>query len=356
MNIPFSTPVANHGKKVRSSNMELFRIVAMFLVLVVHADYFSLKGPETSDFLTSPFASMTRVFFESLSIGCVDMFILLSGWFGIRPKVKGLAGFIYQCLFFMCGIYVVCLAAGVAPFSPKILFNEVMFKSYWFITAYIALYLLSPVLNAFVQKSSEKELRWFLVCFYSFELIYSWFARSATFFMNGYSTLSFIGLYMLARYLRLYPNKLTQRSGWFDLGVFMGIVVLQAAVLSATTAAGLPTATAWVFSYESPLVVASSAYLLLFFSKLDFQSKLVNVIGKSSFAVYLFHQEPRLCSLYFVPFVRHIYGDYSGIACLGVMFLFLLGVFALAVLVDRIRLRTWNLLGAYLSQWPWFNA
>ena len=36
-------------KKFRQSNMELLRIVAMFLVLLVHADFFSIGAPSASD-------------------------------------------------------------------------------------------------------------------------------------------------------------------------------------------------------------------------------------------------------------------------------------------------------------------
>lgn len=349
-------PVVSNVKKERSSNFELFRIVAMFLVLVVHADFFSLNVPETSDFLSSPIPSMARVFFQSLSIGCVDMFVLLSGWFGIHPKIKGFTSFIYQCLFFACGIYVVCLAAGLTSFNLKDFFFLVTFRRYWFVTAYIGLYILSPLLNAFVEKATEKQLRWFVIAFYSFELFYSWFARSVTFFASGYSTMSFIGLYMLARYLHLYPHKLTRMSKWLDLGVFIAVVVFQTIVLSVGQQKSIPAGSSWLFSYESPLVIAASVSLLLFFSKLHFRSKMVNVIGKSSFAVYLLHLHPCICTSFFIPLVRQIYGNHDGLVCLSLIFLFLLGVFALAVVIDRIRLWTWNLLSPVLPKWAVFNA
>ncbi|MEE1222287.1 MAG: acyltransferase family protein [Bacteroidaceae bacterium] len=334
----------------------MFRIVAMFLVLVVHADFFSLNVPETSDFLSSPIPSMARVFFQSLSIGCVDMFVLLSGWFGIHPKIKGFTSFIYQCLFFACGIYVVCLTAGLTSFSMSDFFALVVFRPYWFVTAYIGLYVLSPLLNLFVEKATEKQLRWFVICFYTFELFYSWFANSASFFASGYSTMSFIGLYMLARYLHLYPHKLTRMSKRLDLGVFLGIVILQTVVLSGTKVMGLQNVGFRVFSYESPLVIAASVSLLLFFSKLHFRSKMVNVIGKSSFAVYLLHLHPCICTSFFIPLVRQIYGNHDGLVCLSLIFLFLLGGFALAVVIDRIRLWTWNLLSPVLPKWAVFNA
>lgn len=37
-------------KTKRQSNIELLRIIAMFLVLVVHADFWSLGGPNAEEF------------------------------------------------------------------------------------------------------------------------------------------------------------------------------------------------------------------------------------------------------------------------------------------------------------------
>lgn len=58
--------------------MELLRIVAMFLVHLVHADFFSIGAPSASDCVNSPVDSSLSVFFEAISIACVDIFVCLS--------------------------------------------------------------------------------------------------------------------------------------------------------------------------------------------------------------------------------------------------------------------------------------
>ena len=52
--------------KVRQSNMELLRIIAMFLVLLVHADFFSLGAPSASDCVNAPVESSLKVFFQAI--------------------------------------------------------------------------------------------------------------------------------------------------------------------------------------------------------------------------------------------------------------------------------------------------
>ena len=82
--------------------MELLRVVAMFMVLVLHADFLALGAPDVNLVHQEPLFAFGQYFFEALSIGCVDLFVLLSGWFGIKPKWSGFCNFIFQCLFFFC--------------------------------------------------------------------------------------------------------------------------------------------------------------------------------------------------------------------------------------------------------------
>lgn len=74
----FTSNFIKGSGRLRLSNMELFRIIAMFLVLVVHADYYTLNAPTATELATTPVSAVTRIFIECLSIGCVNMFILIS--------------------------------------------------------------------------------------------------------------------------------------------------------------------------------------------------------------------------------------------------------------------------------------
>ena len=89
----------------RQSNMELLRIVAMFLVLIVHADFAALGHPTYDQAVNETAVTLWRYIFEGLAIVCVNVFVLLSGWFGIRPSVKGFSKFIFQVFFFSLALY-----------------------------------------------------------------------------------------------------------------------------------------------------------------------------------------------------------------------------------------------------------
>ena len=333
----------HQSKKERDSNMELFRMLAMFLVLVVHADFFSLGPPSNIEILESPFSSFARLFFESLSIGCVNMFVLLSGWYGIRPKINSFCSFIFQCAFFLFGIYAFCLLFHLSEFNIQgVMGCLLLLKWNWFIKAYLLLYIISPVLNSFVEFSTQKQYRNVLICFFIFQSIFSWIVNAAVFFESGYSTISFIGLYLLARFFAKYKETLVQ----YDKKVYLFIFVIVTFIGTITAYLfgrfGIPYLPALIFRYDSPVVIMASLSLLIYFSKLHFHSKIINWIGASSFAVFLLHTSPNLCEQYFVPIVKKIYQQSDGLLCILSIGSFLILIYLVAILLDQIRKIMWH--------------
>lgn len=200
--------------KQRESNFELLRIISMFMILALHADFYSLGEPGVEDFRCSPLSASTRLLVEMMSIVSVNVFVMISGWFGIKSSIKGLANFVFQCLFFLVGIYAVALLFGSVPLSAKGIALCLGFchGSNWFIRAYLGLFILSPILNAFLERCTRRQLEYVLISFYTFQTIYG-FIGNVDFFCSGYSTFSFIGLYLLSRYLKLYGTALCKWGG-----------------------------------------------------------------------------------------------------------------------------------------------
>lgn len=344
MNGKNTAMVAN--RKKRSSNIELLRILAMFLVLLVHANFFSLGAPTLDTIKQTPIFAFGSFFIQGISICCVNLFVLISGWFGIRPKLKSFFQLLFQCLFFLIGIYVVMTIIGLTDVSFKGILKGIagcffLLKWNWFIKAYICLYIIAPMINSYVDNVDKYHVRNFLISFYTFQTLYSWISDAAVFFESGYSTISFIGLYTLARYARLYPNRFTLFNEKVDLMIYLSISLLLALVGYLCIANNINILTNKIFSYVNPLVILSALYLLLFFSKIELHSSIVNWIGASSFAVFLLHTNPNLCLQYFVPSVKFIVLEYNGLLFVMALLFFLIGIFLLAILIDQLRIVLW---------------
>ena len=100
---------------LRQSNLELLRIVARLVVLVVHADFLAFGKPDIAQIGSNPCASWLSYWVEAFAIVCVDLFVLLSGYFGIVWRFKSLGAYLFQVLFFAAGI---CLAYYAAVRIP----------------------------------------------------------------------------------------------------------------------------------------------------------------------------------------------------------------------------------------------
>lgn len=52
-------------RKMRASNMELLRIIAMFFVLLIHANFWAVLPPTVDEIVQNPVDAWIRTFFES---------------------------------------------------------------------------------------------------------------------------------------------------------------------------------------------------------------------------------------------------------------------------------------------------
>ena len=156
-----------------------------------------------NDLAVAPLETGFRYLVESLGIVSVNVFVLISGWFRIKTDVQRILKFVFQVLFFWVGGYLLFLLVGRAELSWKgILECFALTKWDWFIKAYAVLIILAPVLNAFVDNTTEKQFRSVVIAFFLFQTIYGWIGGGYRFFVHGYGPLSFIGLYLFSQYVR----------------------------------------------------------------------------------------------------------------------------------------------------------
>ena len=328
----------------RKSNMELLRIVAMMLVLIVHSDFFTLGIPTQELCKISPGFAFGKYFFQSISIVCVNVFILISGWFGIKPNWKSFLNFLFQCLFFSIGIYIVCIITGLANFSIRGI-AECFFltSSYWFIKAYIGLYIFAPMINAFIENKGEKDMCNYLLAYFTFQTVFAWLSTGAEFLIAGLNTLSFIGLYTLARFVRLYPSKYTTLPAKIYFFLFFLIAIFSTIITFILTDLGIGHIVGRFYTYVNPIVILASLTLMLAFTRLDFKSKFINWIACSCFAVYLLHVNPNVIG-HFCNTIIKITQENTGIIMLLYLFVFLLFVFIISILIDKLRIYIWTIL------------
>ena len=349
--------------KVRESNIELLRNISMFMILIIHANFVSLPHLQYNDFISNIVPSIMRCTIESFGIVAVNVFVFITGWFGLNINKKRVLSFIFQILFLVGGGGILLILLGRSSFSVGWLLDVFQLsRKDWFIKSYFVLMIISPILNTFSKTTEEKIQRILVIAFFMFEAVYGWVMGGRRFFLDGYGPLHFIGLYITAQYIHnrlkdtstpLIIKKIFTLPYYADLGVFFLIVIINTIFYVSSTIL-LHDATylfSAAYAYSNPLVMIGAVYLFLFFSKLKMPHvKAINWLGASSFAVYLIHTETTVMNTIFTPIVQCLFDNYSGLICVGYIFSFLCVVYISAVLIDQLRIFSWKKLLGLISK------
>jgi surface polysaccharide O-acyltransferase-like enzyme len=326
-------------KPVRDSNIELLRIVAMFLVLLDHSGYTSINPPTNEEVFSTPMLSLARHCCQSFSSICVNVFVLISGWFGIKAKISRIVEFLFQCYFICFVSYFALLAIGIA--SPMSMGDWVCFfvlGDLWFVMAYLILYLMAPMINMFIESLTQKQFLYFLLAFLMIQFLHG-FVIQVSWFDKGMSPFTLMSLYMVGRYMRLFPNRYITMNKWIDMLIYFVVSFLGAVFTFAGVRHGAEGYR--FFSYASPTIIIASVYFFLFFTKFSFKSRLVNWVAASAFAVYVLDCEGHFWSFYLST--NHSWWmSGSPSAYLIKTLLFDVAVFIVAIFLDKIRIIVWQ--------------
>ena len=353
--------------KKRDANFELLRIIAMFMIITLHYNLHSNALLELGVPATK--VQLFATLLESFAITGLNVYVLLSGYFMSRSNVRPsrLLSLIAQVYFYtivislamiIVGTYVV--HSGNSVFKMGQYLFPISSEHYWFVTAYIIMYVLSPIMNAAVNTLSRKQLKWSIIGL----LVWFCFIKSIVPVMfvtdnYGYDFGWFICLYLIAAYIRKYDVVLfynAKRSGLvfvfsclmiFAMSVVLHFINLKTGRLNYY--ATVPTHLNFIFTLTGSLGLFS----LFRFYRMK-EGKLADIsrlLGPLTFGVYLVHMHLEIRDRW-VVWMEHLMGDVpSGSVLLfawhyirSIIIVFLAGVF-----VDWIRKMIFDFLGRVLQ-------
>ena len=157
----------------RESRFDILRLLSMFMIIVGHLIYHGIRHI-TSDEMADPGFEHTAI---GLTNFCLlqltgylcnigpNLFILISGYFLIHPRPIRYSlekGFRLWCniVFYSLLFYGIFIATGLYAYDTETLLRQIMpihSTSYWFMTMYIGVLLLSPFLARLAQSLSKRE-------------------------------------------------------------------------------------------------------------------------------------------------------------------------------------------------------
>lgn len=286
--------------KQRNPMLDLFRMVIMFMITLGHA---LVHGGGTPDLFTPAYyTTNTLIMFLYVHVDC---FIIMSGYLGADKNFKcskwlRLWG---QMLFWSLVLFFLCSAIE-SNFQIKELVKSIMpftQQRYWFMTAYLLMYLLTPLLNKLIQAMKKNEYRRSLIVYFAIYILLqnliAWREFTA---VNSLSPLFFCFLYMLGGYFRKYPPE--RKIKWpliYILSCIIRCVYFFGASAITVRTFGEPLGETLLNGYTSFLVIIGAVALFMTFATAEIRfrersAKLLAFVSPLMLGVYLIHDNPSL--------------------------------------------------------------
>ena len=314
-----SSHIPNNSKQ-RESNFELLRLLAMFSIVLYH-----LLGIYWNDSDAHQY-----VMFDALTVPFhfgVPVFVLISGYFGIRISWRGILKLLVPVFIYYVPIELTMthLRGG----GPSDYFNKFLFLSqtpYWFVQTYFWLFLVSPAINLYMKDATLKKRLWVLFAL-AFITMYVGTIGNDLSLAEGKNVLYFSLLYIIGNTLHQYKSY-WERLLWrwlltIVLLLNIGLVLIYFVFCSIPTKLFFP--------YNSVGMLLNSILIFILFGHLNIKSQFINYLASSAFIIYLVHGEPTLCQLQ-MNYVGQIYHHVG----YGISFYFALAGFSLLVMIISI--------------------
>lgn len=269
----------------RDSRYEILRLLAMFGIVVDH--YLCFGGVQY-------YGSKYNVLLAGLIaiLGgktCNLVFIMISSWFCVereelKPISKGTFELFVRCMFFSVFGYIISCFLWEEAFSLNTFVNSFLWMrvNYGFMTNYILLMVIAPVLNMFIKKITEKSLGYFVASILIFTIILNPIYNLPYVVIN-------IEIYLLIGYIKLYCiDKIQGRK---VLNVLLVSVLLIALIQVVAFSIGKEYL---MFLFDSEFdvaVIVNSLCIFLLASKLpSMRNRIINFLSRGLVSVYLLHE------------------------------------------------------------------
>lgn len=282
--------------KVRNSNLELFRIITMLLIIAHH---YVVNSGLIDLVYESNIPNVNDIFLLLFGWGGktgINCFVLITGYFMCSSHIttKKFIKLISERYFYYIGIFLLFLLFGYSAFSLKD-FAKTVFPFFnvttGFTSCYLLFYLFIPFLNKIIKSMNEKEHLSLVVLLLLIYTILPSFLKATVSF--NYITW-FIVIYFIASYIKLYPKECYNKTKlWAMLTIFfVGLSWLSVIVIYIFGRRFGIQDQAYFFVADSnkilALLTALSSFML--FKNLEIkQNKFINVLATSTFGVLLIH-------------------------------------------------------------------
>lgn len=335
--------MSNKYTKVRESNIELLRIIAMIMIVlshyVLHSEIDTFNMP----------IGFNRFLLEVANLGDIGViiFVLITGYFSIKSdnpfKMKKLVMLIFEVVFYSLVIYVIFLLLGIIPFSIKELIHNlfpITYQMYWFMSVFVLLYIFIPFINILLNSCDRKKhLNLIFISILIFSVIGTFTNRLN--YANEF--VQFIMFYIIGAYFGKYNEKIfTNKKNNYIVFIVVSLVMICSVILfdfiNKDFSFGIDSSYLFRMTKISSILFSISLFHIFRNTK-SFNSNLINVIASSTLGVYLIHENNLVINVLWSNFF-HVNEYVSSSYLLLHMILSTIIVFVVCSFIDLVRHNT----------------
>ena len=330
--------------KQRSSNIELYRII---LIVLVIAHHYVMNSSLSSIIATHPFTARS-IFFNLFGMWgktAINGFVMISGYFMCTShitfkkymKLLGkviIYGVLIGIIFALTGHYQLTIREVIRWINP---FDSL---SNNFVSCFLLFFLLIPFINVLIKQMSKLSHKGLIIILL---FIYTFLGTIPNFEYQMNYVSWFVVIYLIGSYVRIHPCELFENKTWCVTFMLISIALAAGSVIALNwyhMRTGNQYEMFFVSDSQKPLALAVAFFSFLFFKNIKIgYSKVINTLSASTFGILLIHSNPYCRGWLWEEFIKtsNNYSYKWGIlaAIIGV-----LGVYFSCFVIDWIQSNT----------------
>lgn len=329
--------------KIRNSNLELYRIIVMLLIVAHHYVVNSGLGSVLQE---NPLSERSLFFYLFGAWGKtgINCFVMITGYFMCKSHITFYKFFrlLFEVLFYNIIIYIIFVVTGYESLSLTGIEDLIPMRNLNtnFISCFLAFFFCIPFLNILIQHLDKRKHQLLIgLCLFIYTL-HGTLPHTGV-IMNYVSW--FCVIYFIASYIRLYPSRYDKNIKLWGICTLLCIGISISSIfgilyLNTYYHTNLPPYR-YVSDSNALLAVLTAISSFMYFKNLHIpQSKFINIIGGSTFGVLLIHSNSNTMRKWlWHDLLNNITHYYDYLFWLRPI-VSVLAIFVICIIIDRIRI------------------
>lgn len=303
-------------RKVRDSNLELYRIIVMLLIVAHH---YVVNSGLMEVMELSPFSgkSLFLYWFGMWGKTGINCFVLITGYFMCKSAitVKKFLKLLLEVEFYKVCIYALFCLSGYSEFTVMGAIKAILPINYVgdnFVGCFLLFYLCIPFLTILVN---NLNIRQHILLIILGLFIYTLFGTLPATHVNMNYVSWFCILFVVASYIRIYGLQIPKYFSWGGLTI-MAILISMASVPATIYVNEVLQRSMfpfrWVSDSNSFLALVTAVCSFMYFKNLRMKyNPFINAVGACTFGVLLIHANSDMMRQWLWKDVLNNAGNYA---------------------------------------------